>query len=217
MLRTPAPRRRRLTTKQRRAIFERDGYRCHLCGRETQPEGPRLRRPEVDHIRPFVKGGTEDLLNLATACTSCNRIKHAFNAEDIRPRLLSCRAEPEFGSIGLGKMEARSQAQLGSTTTREGKVNPVKEVLQTSQRRWRIPIHAGAHRKLVQIASATNLPMITVADFLISSLDSDEVARRLRKDGVRNICRGRSKKQFHPTENPSSVERPSSAGSDRSS
>lgn len=62
------------------AVFERDGWRCHMCRRPT----PRKlrgsvdpRAPELDHIVTLAEGGTHTWGNLACACRSCNGRKGA--------------------------------------------------------------------------------------------------------------------------------------------
>lgn len=52
----------------RRAVFERDGYRCHYCGREVG-------EPHCDHVLPVVLGGQSVMENLVTACSPCNLSK----------------------------------------------------------------------------------------------------------------------------------------------
>ena len=59
-------------------VFERDGWRCHLCGCKT----PKERRgtyhpkaPELDHIVPLSKGGEHSYRNTACACRACNAAK----------------------------------------------------------------------------------------------------------------------------------------------
>ena len=51
-------------------VFKRDKFTCQYCG---------LSAPdvilEIDHIKPVSKGGTNDILNLVTACRECNRGK----------------------------------------------------------------------------------------------------------------------------------------------
>lgn len=61
-------------------VFERDGWRCHLC----QVRTPRRLRgtldpcaPELDHIIPLAAGGEHSYRNTACACRSCNGIKGA--------------------------------------------------------------------------------------------------------------------------------------------
>lgn len=59
-------------------IFERDKWRCHICGVRTLKSlrGTRQdRAPELDHILPLSKGGPHTRLNTACACRRCNVAK----------------------------------------------------------------------------------------------------------------------------------------------
>jgi 5-methylcytosine-specific restriction protein A len=51
--------------QQRKAALERDGYTC-ACGAPAT---------QVDHVRPKVNGGTDDLDNLASRCDACANTK----------------------------------------------------------------------------------------------------------------------------------------------
>ena len=62
--------RKPLAQKIRFEVFKRDSFTCQYCG--TQAPDAIL---EVDHIIPVSKGGTNDVLNLITACKECNRGK----------------------------------------------------------------------------------------------------------------------------------------------
>ncbi len=53
-------------------VFERDGWRCHLCGRKTT-----RRTASIDHIVPLSKGGTHEYANCQTAHLKCNMSKGA--------------------------------------------------------------------------------------------------------------------------------------------
>lgn len=60
------------------AVFERDGWRCYICGIET----PRHLRgtwhsnaPELDHIIPLMAGGEHSQENTACCCRACNHAK----------------------------------------------------------------------------------------------------------------------------------------------
>ena len=54
----------------RRAVFQRDGYRCRACGRAG--------RLECDHIRPLRKGGDPyALANCQALCRDCHKAKSA--------------------------------------------------------------------------------------------------------------------------------------------
>lgn len=71
------------------AVFERDGWRCHMC-RRTTPMRLRgsidLRAPELDHIVTLADGGSHTWGNVACACRRCNLAKGARS----------------LGQIGLG-------------------------------------------------------------------------------------------------------------------
>ena len=51
----------------RRQTFDRDGWRCVLCGKPG--------KLECDHIRPVQRGGETCLDNLQTLCRSCHVAK----------------------------------------------------------------------------------------------------------------------------------------------
>ncbi len=59
-----------LSFKIRKAILERDNYKCIICG--TTNRNSKL---EIDHIIPIIRGGTNDFDNLCTLCIECNRGK----------------------------------------------------------------------------------------------------------------------------------------------
>lgn len=59
----------------RQRVFERDDYTCRYCGER----GGRL---ECDHVVPVIKGGSDDIDNLVTACFRCNRSKYGKTLEE---------------------------------------------------------------------------------------------------------------------------------------
>ena len=60
----------------RRAVLDRDGWRCRRCRR--------VGRMEVDHVVPLDRGGDPwDMANLQTLCRGCHIAKTA--AENRRP------------------------------------------------------------------------------------------------------------------------------------
>ncbi len=60
-------------------IYERDGGRCHLCGKFTAKSAFTL-----DHLIPLALGGNHTYLNLKVAHRSCNSRKGArFSSEPI--------------------------------------------------------------------------------------------------------------------------------------
>lgn len=66
-----------------RDIYERDGYRCQLCGKAVLPKAAYRKRdgkihprsPTIDHIVPMCRGGNHEPDNCQTACFQCNTIK----------------------------------------------------------------------------------------------------------------------------------------------
>lgn len=75
-------------------VFERDGWRCQICGKST----PRKRRgtrysnaPELDHRIPISRGGEHSYANTQCACRQCNMAKG--NKSDVgQLPLLECGA-----------------------------------------------------------------------------------------------------------------------------
>jgi len=76
-------RKRKLAAKQRdplvghytlKSLAERDGCRCHLCGKAVNMSLSGLHRlgPTVDHLVPLSSGGTDDAVNVALAHRICN-------------------------------------------------------------------------------------------------------------------------------------------------
>lgn len=59
-------------------VFKRDSFTCQYCGAKS---------PEVvlhcDHIKPVAEGGATELLNLVTACNTCNLGKGAIQLDDM--------------------------------------------------------------------------------------------------------------------------------------
>lgn len=61
--------RRKLSASKRKAVFERDMYRCVACGTHIDLT--------VDHKHPVSLGGGDDIDNLQTMCMPCNAKKGA--------------------------------------------------------------------------------------------------------------------------------------------
>ena len=68
----------------RMQVFDRDAYKCHLCGKRTKADAkvPHPQAPTLDHIVPLAKGGTHEPSNVATACFICNSRKSDRAAGD---------------------------------------------------------------------------------------------------------------------------------------
>lgn len=68
--------RRGISLALRYAIFKKDRFRCVICGRNSSET-----KLVVDHIKPVVKGGTNNISNLRTLCTACNHGKKIYEGE----------------------------------------------------------------------------------------------------------------------------------------
>lgn len=66
-----------ITKKIRFEVFKRDSFKCQYCGKSS-PDAVL----EIDHIKPVIEGGTNDLTNLITACFDCNRGKSRTLIDD---------------------------------------------------------------------------------------------------------------------------------------
>lgn len=88
--------RKSISKKLRFEVFKRDSFTCQYCGKKA---------PEVilnaDHIHPVSLGGTNDIVNLITACEGCNSGK--------RDRRISDSAVLEKQHAQLSALEARRQ------------------------------------------------------------------------------------------------------------
>ena len=69
--------RKSLSKSIRFEVFKRDSFTCQYCGAKAPDV-----ILEVDHIKPVAKGGTDDILNLITACRDCNRGKSKKELSD---------------------------------------------------------------------------------------------------------------------------------------
>lgn len=70
-------------------IFERDGYRCQICGRKTRPDFKNVNHmlyPNLDHIISLSNGGVHTRQNMQCLCHQCNIIK-SNNDNNVQLRL----------------------------------------------------------------------------------------------------------------------------------
>lgn len=67
-----------VSKSRRMEVFKRDNFTCQYCGRKP---------PEVilecDHIVAVANGGSDDMMNLTTACFDCNRGKSDTPLSDL--------------------------------------------------------------------------------------------------------------------------------------
>lgn len=63
--------RKEIPKRIRFEVFQRDGFKCRYCGKGSD-DGAEL---QLDHVKSFADGGTDDPDNLVTSCADCNRGK----------------------------------------------------------------------------------------------------------------------------------------------
>jgi hypothetical protein len=67
---------RAISARLRALVFDRDGSICQMCGLSpggVDPETGRNVRLHVGHIKDRSLGGTDELSNLRTLCSTCNQ------------------------------------------------------------------------------------------------------------------------------------------------
>lgn len=67
-------------------LGQRDGWRCHLCGRQVPQRRHRNRNndPEIDHLVPISDGGSHTWDNVALAHRQCNNDRGCVGAAQLR-------------------------------------------------------------------------------------------------------------------------------------
>lgn len=79
----------------RDSVFERDGWRCQLCGCgllrkwtvNKNTLAPHQRNATIDHIVPMAKGGADAEWNVQACCLLCNTRKGTFTKGQLRLKL----------------------------------------------------------------------------------------------------------------------------------
>jgi hypothetical protein len=71
------PGRKTIGKKLRFEVLKRDSFKCRYCGK-TAEQAPL----HVDHVKPVAGGGTNDIMNLVTACAACNLGKRDIPLDD---------------------------------------------------------------------------------------------------------------------------------------
>lgn len=85
-----------------RDVFERDGWRCYICGvavsEDVSLSAPT--RAEMDHVVPVARGGAHVMENLRCCCRRCNRVKGARRTPAETRELVFGRLEHVMSGLG---------------------------------------------------------------------------------------------------------------------
>lgn len=110
---TKEPRKHRRSTGKRLRfeILKRDGFRCQYCGAE-----PGETKLHVDHIVPKAKGGSDDPVNLITACADCNLGKAARQLHETSAKV-AAPLETAIARVEAARRFAEEQAAAQRANT----------------------------------------------------------------------------------------------------
>ena len=71
--------RRRLSKLEREKVYQKCHGHCAYCGCVLD-----YKDMQVDHVKPFSIGGSDDITNMLPACRSCNHYKANLDLEQFR-------------------------------------------------------------------------------------------------------------------------------------
>lgn len=71
--------RRRLSAKERKAVYQKCNGRCAYCGCEIA-----FRGFNVEHVKPLSLRGSDTIDNMLPSCRSCNHYKSTLDLEGYR-------------------------------------------------------------------------------------------------------------------------------------
>lgn len=90
-------------------LFLRDGHRCAYCGRHRRELGARERLTR-DHLLPRSKGGSDEWLNVVTACSSCNHRKDDRLLKDVGRSARVAPWVPSRGDLAVRRLARQEGA-----------------------------------------------------------------------------------------------------------
>jgi hypothetical protein len=119
---------RSVSARQRFETLKRDKFTCQYCGAKAPDVAL-----HVDHIVPFAKGGTCDIMNLVTSCAQCNGGKSDKKLSD-DAAVVKSRKQAELSQDKkqtIGEM-AQWQAELAAMDEEISAVNVVLKKINCS-------------------------------------------------------------------------------------
>ena len=64
---------------KREVIYSKYNGLCAYCGKEIT-----IKEMQIDHLKPKIFGGSDDISNLLPACRECNNYKYNYSLEQFR-------------------------------------------------------------------------------------------------------------------------------------
>lgn len=110
--------------QHRDAVYLRDGGRCVYCGSSENLC--------IDHMKPIIRGGTNEILNLATACKACNSGKSGRTPEEAGYSFFNKETEKMYVTVtkskcnGYSNIESRSCHGAEESRVEESRVDKTK-------------------------------------------------------------------------------------------
>lgn len=71
--------RKRISPKDRQAIYSKYGGHCAYCGKKIA-----IKEMQVDHLKPLRLGGEDEMSNYMPTCRMCNHYKRGNTLEGFR-------------------------------------------------------------------------------------------------------------------------------------
>lgn len=151
-------------------VFKRDAFRCQYCGQKA---------PDVilhcDHIKPIADSGETSILNLITACSSCNLGKGARKLDEHHV-LEKSRAQLEELNERRAQLEMLAEWHRELSTIEDMRIAVlVERWLQITEQTWPGFTKEGENivRRWLRRFSADEL-MIAMSDARTSYFERDE-------------------------------------------
>jgi hypothetical protein len=188
--------RRALTKKTRFEVFKRDAFTCQYCGQSA----PQVVL-EVDHIHPVAEGGGNELVNLATACRSCNSGKGA--------RMLSDKSVVNKQMEQLKELQERKEQLEMLASWRQGLVDHAQSELEVFENFIEENYGIGLN-EVGRKAFARDIKKYGLSDILEATeksanqylIDEDDDAQQNKfLDYIPRICYWQKRERENPVEN----------------
>lgn len=123
-------------------VFKRDKFTCKYCG--AKAPGVVL---HIDHIKPVKDGGTNDPLNLVTACQACNAGKGGKTLSDMA-KIEAARHQAELMQEEAEQLDMMAQWQADLNKIDEKLGNIVAEVMMDA---FEVEVHGPHLRALSRL------------------------------------------------------------------